>query len=50
MISKFDDKSSGTGYFDDLAANIIVPEPATIGLVGLGALGAMTLGRSRRRG
>jgi hypothetical protein len=39
----------GTVYVDDASLEV-VPEPATIGLLGLGAIGLVTLGRRNRPG
>jgi hypothetical protein len=49
MFALFVDQSAGTGYFDDLDATKI-PEPATIALLGTGALGCVSLARRHRRG
>lgn len=49
FFALFVDQSAGIGYFDDLRATRI-PEPATIGLLGVGAFGCVTLARRRRRG
>jgi hypothetical protein len=40
---------NGSVFVDDTSFEV-VPEPATIGLVGLGAIGCVTLGRRNRRG
>ena len=40
MFALFVDQSAGTGYFDDLQATL-VPEPASLALLALGALGAI---------
>jgi hypothetical protein len=49
FFALFVDQSAGTGYFDDLAADQ-VPEPATIALVGFGAIGGAIRSRRNRRG
>jgi hypothetical protein len=40
---------NGSVFVDDVSFDV-VPEPATIGLLGLGAIGCVTLGRRNRRG
>ena len=41
--------NNGIVFVDDTSFEV-VPEPATIGLLGLGAIGCVTLGRRNRRG
>jgi hypothetical protein len=47
FFALFVDQSAGTGYFDDLQATLI-PEPATVSLLGLALFGGAALVRRRR--